>query len=169
MKKGFTIVELLMVVTVIAVLLGIVTTAATASMRAARERRAQAMRSILEGGIAVYHRQNDEWPGVIETLAANGQSRNLSSSEYDNVVKELLKQSSGAEGSNPVMDPTGLMVMKAGSPDGKTIGVDYRTALTELNMKDASQFTIVYPISDTGKAKRFTIHYEAASDSATVK
>lgn len=169
MKKGFTIIELLMVVTVIAVLLGIVTTAATASMRGARERRAQAMRSILQGGLAVYHRQNDEWPGVIETLAANGQTRNLTTSEYDDVVKELLKQSSGAEGKNPVMDPTGLMVMRSGETDGRTIGVDYRTALTEFKVKDVSHFTIVYPISDTGKAKRFTIHYEAASDSATVR
>ena len=167
-KHGFTIVELLMVITVIAVLLGIVTTAATASMRSARERRASVMKTILQGGIAVYHRQRDEWPGVIEDYAKEGRNHTLSDGEYDKVVQELLTQSSGTDGANPVMDPTGLMVMDAGAQDGKTTGIDYRTALTELKMKDVKRFTIVYPISDTGKAKRFKISYVAASDSVSV-
>ena len=167
-KYGFTIVELLMVITVIGVLLGIVTTAATASMRSARERRASVMKTILEGGLAVYHRQHDEWPGVIEDYAKEGKNHVLSSGEYDKVVQKLLEQSSGTGGANPVLDPTGLMVMNAGSPDGKTTGIDYRTALTELKMKDVKSFTIVYPISDSGKAKRFKISYVAASDSVSV-
>ena len=54
MKKGFTIIELLMVVAILAVLLGIVTTAATASIRQARERRTQAMKQTLQNGIAAY-------------------------------------------------------------------------------------------------------------------
>ena len=169
LRKGFTIVELLMVITVIAVLLGIVTTAATASIRAARQRRAQAMRSIVQGGLDVYHRQKDEWPGAIESLASNGTSRDLTTEEYDSVMQELLRQSTGTEGKNPVMDPTGLMVMRAGSPNGKTTGVDYRTAVTETKTMTVKQMTVVYPISDTGKATRFTIHYNAASDSASVR
>ena len=118
MKKGFTIIELLMVVTIIAVLLGIVTTAAMASIRAARQRNAQAMRAIVQGGIDAYHRQNDKWPGAIETYAEQGEGHTLDEREYDDVMKELLKESTGAAGKNPVMDPTGLMVMRVGSSTG---------------------------------------------------
>ena len=52
MKKGFTIVELLMVIAILGVLLGIVTTAATASIRQSRERQAKAMQNTLQNGIA---------------------------------------------------------------------------------------------------------------------
>ena len=41
-KKGFTIVELLMVISIIGILLGIVTTAASSSIKSARSRRADA-------------------------------------------------------------------------------------------------------------------------------
>ena len=41
-RRGFTIVEMLMVVGVLAVLMGIVTTAATAAIRQARDRRTAA-------------------------------------------------------------------------------------------------------------------------------
>ena len=54
MKKGFTIVELLMVIAILGVLLGIVTTAATASIRQSRERQAKAMQNTLQNGIAAY-------------------------------------------------------------------------------------------------------------------
>ena len=47
-KKGFTIVELLMVVAILATLLGIITTAVFASIRQARDRRAEAMRQTLQ-------------------------------------------------------------------------------------------------------------------------
>lgn len=169
MKKGFTIVELLMVVTVIAVLLGIVTTAAQASMRAARERKAQAMKSILQGGLAVYHRQNDKWPDAIEPYADKGESHTLNAGEYDDVMKELLEQSTGVEGKNPLMDPTGLMVMRKGTPDGNAIAKDFRAVVTDKKSSlKVDQMTVVYPSTDSGKAKRFTIHYNAAIDSATV-
>ena len=169
MRKGFTIVEMLMVVTVVAVLLGIVTTAAMASMRAARQRNAQAMRAIVQGGIDAYHRQKDEWPGAIEKLAENGEGRALTASEYDDVMKELLKESTGSAGNNPVMDPTGLMVMRIGSPDNKTTGIDFRAALTGSKPLSVDQMTVVYPASDTGRAHRFAIHYNEKSDSVTVK
>ena len=154
MKKGFTIVELLMVVTIIAVLLGIVTTAA--------------MRSIVQGGIDAYHRQNDKWPGAIETYAEKGEGHTLNATEYDDVMKELLKESTGAAGKNPVMDPTGLMVMRIGSPDNKTTGIDFRTAVTETKSLGVNQMTVVYPVSDTGRACRFTIKYNEKSDSVSV-
>ena len=53
MKKGFTIVELLMVIGIIAVLMGIVTTAASESMKASRGRRADALCTLVQSGLAV--------------------------------------------------------------------------------------------------------------------
>lgn len=186
MKKGFTIVELLMVVTIIAVLLGIVTTAATASIRAARQRNAQAMRTLVQGGINVYHRQNDKWPDVIEAHAEKGDNWASDSNsddererdphnynydhpdDYDKIMKQLLESSTGANSSNPVLDPTGLMVMRAGAPNNKTTGMDYRTAVTEKKSFNVGQMTVGYPTTDGGKAARFIITYNAASDSVSV-
>ena len=173
MKKGFTIVELLMVVTVIAVLLGIVTTAASSAMNSARAKRAGAMRNIVEGGIAAYHRQNDKWPDKIESYAEsgetdNGKTKTLSDSEYDAVMQQLLKVSTGAEGKNPVMDPTELMVMRRGTQNGKATPVDFRTAVTETKTLNVSEMTVVYPAGSDGKGYRFKITYNPKSDTVAV-
>ena len=68
-KKGFTIIELLMVVAILATLLGIITTAVFASIRQARDRRTQAMRQTIQNGIAAYRQLKDRWPGDLEDLA----------------------------------------------------------------------------------------------------
>ena len=52
MKKGFTIVELLVVIGVLAVLMTIVVVAASGVQKGGREKRASAMRSALEQAIA---------------------------------------------------------------------------------------------------------------------
>jgi prepilin-type N-terminal cleavage/methylation domain-containing protein len=61
-RKGFTIVELLMVIAVLAVLMGIVSTAATSVIRKARTRENEALRSALQAGIATYCQQEGYWP-----------------------------------------------------------------------------------------------------------
>ena len=101
-KKGFTIIELLMVVAIMATLLGIITTAVFSSLRQARDRRAEAMRQTIQNGIAAYRQLKDKWPGELETLAGNppesrGTVITLNTGEYDSVVQELLKVSVGIE------------------------------------------------------------------------
>ena len=59
-KKGFTIIELLMVVAIMATLLGIITTAVFSSLRQARDRRAEAMRQTIQNGIAAYRQIKDK-------------------------------------------------------------------------------------------------------------
>ena len=49
-KRGFTIVEMLMVIAVLAVLTGIVATAATSVIRKSRERKTEALRAALQTG-----------------------------------------------------------------------------------------------------------------------
>ena len=163
MKKGFTIVELLMVVAILAVLLGIVTTAATASIRQARERRTQAVKQTLQNGIAAYRARKDEWPGKLEKWAEqenDGTLGYLSNGDYDKVMQELLKMSAGKAARNRVMDPVGLLVMSASIADGKSGGMDYRAVATKnhkyAKRMSSSEMTVVYPDKETGNAYRYT-------------
>ena len=81
MKKGFTIVELLMVIGIIAVLMGIVTTAASESMKASRSRRADALCTLVQSGLAVYYAQNDEWPVSLRNKGGSNQEGNANYSD----------------------------------------------------------------------------------------
>ena len=177
MKKGFTIVELLMVIAILAVLLGIITTAATASIRQARERRTQAMKQTLQNGIAAYKARDPkgQWPGKLEKWADqanNGTVGYLSKGDYDKVVQEVLKASSGKLAKTRVMDPVGLLVMSAPTDDGKVSGYDYRAVATKnskyAKRMSSSEMTVVYPEKDSGRAYRYIIEYNTESDEVTV-
>ena len=65
MKRGFTIVELLMVIGIISVLLTIVTYASLGSLRAMRMQRAEAGKRIIQQGLATYYAHKGYWPGEI--------------------------------------------------------------------------------------------------------
>lgn len=175
MKKGFTIVELLMVISILAVLLGIVTTAATASIRESRERRAQAMKQALQNGISTYKVWKDKWPGKLEDWAEqthDGTVGYLSNGDYDNVMQVILKASAGRNLKRRVMDPVGLQVMSATMDDGKYTCSDFRSAAQKngkysKNMS-TSEMTVVYEKKETGKAYRYVIEYNTESDDVTV-
>lgn len=179
MKKGFTLLELMIVVTILAVLLGIVTTAATASIRKARDRRTQAMKLTLQSGIAAYKASRKVWPGEIEKWASqadhNGKLGYLSTTpegQYDKVVQELLRVSAGKGATSRVLDPTGLLVMRASDPDGLSGGRDYRAVATK-NSKygkrmSSREMTVVYQNANSGKSYRFVIEYNTESDEVTV-
>ena len=131
MKRGFTIVELLMVIGIIAVLMGIVTTAASESVRASRVRRAEALCSLVEAGFNNYYAQYDRWPGPIGERIANGslgtRSNNegtdgssdteqyvLTTKESDDCIRALVDETKKG---NPVMDISGLFVTASGNCD----------------------------------------------------
>ena len=176
MKKGFTIIELLMVIAILAVLLGIVTTAATASIRQARERRTQAMKQTLQNGIAAFRvRNRGKWPGKLEDWATQQNDDKLgylSNNNYDNVMHELLKASSGKMTKSRVMDPVGLSVIPTTGADGKLNCMDYRSVTTKNNKHakrmEPSEMTVVYPRTDDGKALRYVIEYNSESDEVSV-
>ena len=176
MKKGFTIIELLMVIAILAVLLGIVTTAATASIHQSRRRRMQAMQQTLQTGVDAYRALKDEWPGKLEDWARNppqkGMLGYLSNSDYDKVVQELIKMSAGKSVKNRVMDPVGLLVMSASASDKSDGGRDFREVVKKnsryAKTMSPSEMTVVYQAVDTGKCYRYIIEYNTESDSVTV-
>ena len=135
-KRGFTIVEMLMVIAVLAVLTGIVATAATSVIRKSRVRKNEALRVALQAGIATYYQQEGYWPpsrnGKLQDWSRDGldssaknrkwsdgeRVANLESDEYDELVRHLVVRCLNASG-NPIMDVSGLAATRKRDADGK--------------------------------------------------
>ena len=138
-KKGFTIVELMLVAGVITILAGIITTAAAQSIRASRQRRADALCRLVEAGFNAYYARYDEWPGSVGSRIANGNisTRNnneetdgssdtamyvLTGSEVRECIKALVDETKNG---NPVMDISGLFVSRSpGELSGSSGGLN---------------------------------------------
>ena len=171
-SKGFTIVEMLMVLGVIAVLLGLVTTAAMTAIRHARGKKTAACLQIIQNGIASYRAQYGKWPKPIDDYADEGRMPSgkredkLDPSDYDNVLKQLVDKS--LDSNNPLMDVSGLIVSASGT--GKT-GVEYREAIKKRKnggpLIPRSRMIFGY-LSEGGNFSRFTIRYNADTDYVTV-
>ena len=182
-RRGFTIVELLMVIGIISVLITIVTTAASGAMKQARTRKADALVTMVNAGIATHYAQYDEWPG----FDADGKTGNyrmsggsldtdrylLTDTESDAVVKALIKESVGSS-SNPLIDVTGLFVTRASAGiNDKTVGMDFMVALKgdrklSPDKMKVGDMTFGYPDSETGRFRRFKMIYSIPTDQLTV-
>ena len=129
-KRGFTIVEMLMVIAVLAVLTGIVATAATSAIHKSRVRKNEALRIALQTGIATFYQQEGYWPpnknGKLQDWANNGLDKSardrkwsdgegvacLEPDEYDDLMRELVKNCLNTQ-KTPVMDVSGLTTTRA--------------------------------------------------------
>ncbi len=172
--KGFTIVEMLMVLGIIAVLLGLVSSAAVTAIRHARDRKAQACLQVLQAGIATYRAQKGEWPGQLKTYSENGlpnnaHTRQLSTAEYDEAVTEVVKECVNSSSGTPMMDVTGLIVAPKSS--NGSWGIEFREAVKKQKRHGGtikiSEMAFGY-LSSNGKFSRFKITYNADSDHVTV-
>ena len=170
-KKGFTIIELLMVIAIISVLATLVTTASVATMRSSRAKRRDAMRIALESAIATYHAQdpNEKWPGAIDGLAESSQSEVLSESQAQEVFREIVRRSVGSSGAkNPLIDPSGLFVAADGAIDGKSSGLGFTDALhggPHRRKIGVSRMEFGYQGRKSGRFRRFNVIYHAETDS----
>ena len=125
-RRGFTIVELLMVIGVIGILMGIVTTAASESVKASRLRKADALCKLVEAGFANYYAQYDQWPGSIGSRIASGsigtrsndegaggtsdtEEYELTGPEVRDCIKAMIDETKKG---NPVLDVSGLFVSR---------------------------------------------------------
>ena len=183
-RNGFTIVEMLMVIGVLAVLTAIVTTAASSAVRQARTRRAEAMRMVIQTGIATYHAQRGHWPpksgGKLQSWSDNGLDSPgehvdyLSDEEYDKMMAFLVKECVD-KSKSPVMDVSGLTVATrsaANRGDKRGYGQDFRTAVAKNKRHGTtlkvSEMVFGYTTAKDGFFRRFVVKYNADSDSVTV-
>ena len=179
-KSGFTIVEMLMVIGILAVLMGLVTTAATAAIRQSRSRRTEAAKQILQSGISAYYAQHNYWPpksGQLQSWAENGMNGNdhvdaLSASDYDTMMRELAKKSYGSGSAQPVLDFSGMMVATAtAATQSRGHGQSFSDAVTK-NKKHGSTIKLADMvfgyITKDGYFRRFIVQYNADSDTVTV-
>ncbi len=176
-KRGFTIVEMLMVIGILAVLLGIITTASSTAIRQARVKRMEAMRTVLQAGLATYYTQKGVWPGALKSWCDNGPGNAktrvdyLSDTQADAVFQELARES--VRGSQ-MLDVTGLFVARAsqaGSNAKNVDGMDFRAAMTKTNKRGKipiNQLAFGYATKTTGKFRRYIIKYNFETDSCTV-
>lgn len=189
-KRGFTIVEMLMVIAVLAVLIGIVATAARSVIHKARVRKNEALRSALQTGIATFCQQEGYWPpgknGKLQSWADNGlDSRgqtvaSLDDGDYDALMSEIVTRCLNASG-NPVMDVSGYTATKRtaanktrnGLPvcygeDVRSWATKFRASNARTSVPKAGEMTFGYSNSSRGYFRRFVIKYNAESDSVTV-
>lgn len=193
--SAFTIVELLVVLGVIAVLMGIVTTAASESIKASRSRRADALCTLVQSGLAAYYAQHDEWPISFKgksnsnSEGANNNSDDdkyvLTGTEVRQCVKALVDE---AKRGNPLMDISGLWVSRSNGEPANTgvamggganhsvaqrgYGMSFMDAVrgtkwSKKKMKTAEMY-FGYPDANTGSFLRFKMVYSISADQLTV-
>lgn len=179
-RQGFTIIELMLVIGIIAILIGIVSTAASESLRVARTRRASAAISVVQTGLAAYHAAKDEWPVDLKGKTGNHKTTlygfdanvyDLTSDEVRQCVKALAVQ---AKNGNPVVDVTGLWVSRhdGNSMSEKVYGLDFMSAIrgtrkSSRKMK-LDEMYFGYPRTSDGGFERFGMGYSMAADAITV-
>lgn len=196
-RRGFTIIELLTVVGIIAVLATIVVTASAGALRHARARRADAMRVSLEQAISAYYAQEGEWPDVIERYAddANEEVHTFSARDTDSIFQDVVGKAYGKSKSarkSVLVDASALFVCdKRNIKNGEKGCFDKHGKRNEANYCgdqhciNGIDFTLAancngkyyipfdrmvfgYAGPTYGKFCRFWIKYNSKTDSVTV-
>ena len=170
-KRGFTIVELLMVIAVIAVLISITTTSVLGAMKRARGQRANALCELVKQGLCTYYAQKGEWPWGDKTTVGEDGYYWLTEAEIRSAILELVKES---KKHNPMMDISGLYVStQSGEPGSRNYGMDFMTAVRgskrHPDKTQASQLYYGYPESEHGYIRRFVIGYSPVTDQIVVR
>lgn len=186
MKKGFTLVELMVTVGILAILLTIVVVSAGGVMKAAREKRTEAMRIALEQGIATYYAQMSEWPKPIEDAIGSNADKDefdLSESDTDAVFAEIVRKAYGkGKGLKSMMiDASALYVADKSTlktPVEKRYcqqrhcgrGIDFSevTKKSSKSRLSIGQMAFGYQCKEHGLFCRFKIRYDVKSDAVKV-
>lgn len=193
MKKGFTLIELAVVIAVIGVLLGIVTTVASSSIRQGRVRKAESLCRLVEAGLATYYAQKGVWPGRIgqqidndslsggsNNLGGNGQTDRdqyvLSAAEAKDAIYEIVNETVNEH--NPMLDVSGLFVSANPGEQPRSqlkkhgaTGMDFDEARRQGSHRSAISLSSMYygyPDATTGRFRSFVLVYSFPADQMRV-
>ena len=162
-KKGFTILELLVVISIIAIIMTLATGAAVKSIKQGREKRVNAMVSALNIALETYRTQNGQWPDKIVELRRQAlnysppkETVSLTGTDNKYVFTELYKkQSTGMR----YMDPAGFFTIYQGA----------RKALKDVPEASRQNLALGYPDPDNpNKFDYFKIVVYVSTDEVRV-
>ena len=160
-KNGFTIIELLVVISIIAIIATLATGAAIKSIRQGRERRIDAMIEALQMGLATYKVQDGEWPFTVgtEVVRAGGNStRYWCHGKQNRRIFTRLYETKGS-GGGAYLDGSGLFCVHNGA----------RMKLNDVPKGSRVNIPIGYPrANDQTKFDFFCIEYNNETDSVIV-
>lgn len=170
-KRGFTIVELLMVIAVIAVLVTITASSVLGAMKRARVQKANVLCELVKQGFCTYYAQKGEWPWGDRQANREDGYYWLDANEVKTAVLELVKE---AKKHNPMMDISGLYVStQSGEPGNHHYGMDFMTAVRGSKQHPdkipASRLNYGYPEESHGYFRRFVIKYSPITDEVVVR
>lgn len=198
MKRGFTLVEMLIVIAVIGVLVGITVVALKGVLASARSKRCDSMKVILAQGISAFYAQEGEWPEVIEQQLkkqnANEKSIEITNGDADKLFREVVGKAFGKSGSKSMLlDATGLYVCEANrcgnankgcfgnhsdssaanccKGKGCRQGIDFAEAVKKGGKRHIplANMAFGYPDPNTDMFHRFKVIYNTRTDSVTVE
>jgi len=157
MRRGFTILELLMVISIMAVIATFATGAALKSVKNSRSKRADSMRQVLEMAIVNYRAQENEWPFRIADLEQDKSDNNIywaKGTKNAIVFKKLLTSKSTV-----YLDGSGLLTAIGGRMTVKT-----------ARENGLSDIPIGYPDPDNPNTfKYYNVKYLALTDTVKVE
>lgn len=185
MRRGFTIIELVMVVAIMGILLGIVTTAAASSIKQARDRKADACCRVVQAGLETYYAQKGEWPGNVESKITGDKVNNegrgynsdadlyeLDPGDVDEMMRDILKE---YKKGNPCLDISGLFVSRhQGNAGSRDLGMDFMTAIRGTRREKNGQRMTTgemhfgYPERNHGYFRHFKVVYSKPTDQMRV-
>ena len=173
LRRGFTIIELLVVISIIAILATLVTRAALSAIKEGREKEARIMAQSIKLGIANFHAQHGQWPGEIEKYAESGKSPNgtpghhgaLSRDEASDAIKEVIEESGKG---NPLLDASGLFVASKRAAAAKHgHGLKYGDARRQgVGLGD---MVFGYQRKRDGEFRAFLVKYDPTNDTVSVE
>lgn len=166
MKKAFTLLELLVVVSIIGVLLGLVVSVASSSVQWSREWKADALCKVVQAGLAEYKAREGDWPGSFNR-SFDGDDYTLSNSEVKDAIKAVVVYSVTK---SPLMDVSLLHV--SGSLSAKNRGRNFMDAIkgSEKNPRKmpVSEMYFGYAEKKHGYFRPFKIKYSKPANSMEV-